>query len=177
VAKPSVPAKTERICALCGWGENMAIHDCPPGHEGGPFRLHVFVPPECRDPFVRAAWFLKDYAELYGSCVIQDDGTAHDAECIASQNEMKALAEKFAGMAMKRQIPAHQTAADVLAEMLGQFGHPGAVWFDPASRRFRLSGEGFAPGPRDVCLGVYMPDASAAMIAEDIEALLQSETT
>lgn len=130
------------------------------------------TPAQIAQVFERAAWFLADYSDLYDSNIIQEDGTSFDAECIASRNEMRALATRLQMMMPKQEVTPEIGAATIIAGMLEGWGYAGAVMFSEASRRFRLVGAGAEPQRGEVCVGVYMPGATAEMLAEDFAEVL-----
>lgn len=125
--------------------------------------------------FARAAYYLDDYVSVYTSCVISDDGSAHDKECIKQREEMAELARRMKELdgewESKQEAGTIASAARIVASMLIDWKLPGAVWYFPAAARWRVTGEDYAPQPTEVCVGVYAPGVSPLLLEEDFRAV------
>lgn len=60
-------------------------------------------------------------------------------------------------------------AAKILAAMLIDWSTPGAIYFHPRSKRFRLVGDEYKPAVSEILLGVYLPGATESAILADID--------
>lgn len=134
------------------------------------FRNAMEKPPASASVFARAAWFLADYAELLfeiGS-VGDDMEDAHNVERCTEMTDLSARLRELDGeWEAKRAAGSTESAAAIVADMLIDWGLPGAVWYSKLHKRWRVTGEGYQPGKNEVCVGVYAPGASAEMLLED----------
>ena len=127
-------------------------------------------PAESASVFAHAAWFLADYAELWWDIGCDDEATDR-ARCAEMAELARRLRELDGEWEAKREAGPTASAAAIVADMLADWKLPGAVWWAADRRRWRVTGEGYRAGPNEVCVGVYAPGASAAMLQEDFEAV------
>ena len=125
--------------------------------------------------FGRIAWFLEDHAGLMEACGITGDKAfdAKSEELIAEARELRdRIVEMKGEWEKRRHFGDGNNAAAIVADMLREWQVPGSVWYHPATRRFRLSAEGYEPSEGEFCVGVYLPDAPVEMLATDFNQAL-----
>jgi hypothetical protein len=176
-------AKSDTVdpCAVCGWAEHMGIHTGPVSIGADPAKPHKYRPPldvrnrmekpdAAASLFAKAAWWLADYAELWYD--IGPRGDVHDLDdtderCV----EMLAASQSLRSIDQKQASGTSANAAAIIAGMLKDWKLPGAVWFLPAAKRWRLTGDGYRPVDREVCVGIYAPGVDPALLQEDFDAV------
>jgi hypothetical protein len=130
-------------------------------------------PPATASVFKRAAWFLADYAELVWDIGGVGD-PIEDAENADRCAEMAELARRLRELdgewEAKREASTNKSAAEIVADMLRDWKLPGAVWYSPARKRWRVTGENYRAEDGEVCVGVYAPDVPIALLQEDFDA-------
>jgi hypothetical protein len=127
-------------------------------------------PADTASVFARAAWFLADYAELWWE-MGPEEFEPVDARCTEMTELARRLRELDGEWEAKREAGSTASAAEIVADMLQDWKLPGAVWWAPDRRRWRVTGKDYRAGPKEICVGVYAPGASAAMLQEDFEAV------
>lgn len=125
----------------------------------------------------RAAYYLADYSDVMQGCICGDDGDL-DKETIKARDESKALADRLLELCgefeAKQEFDRPAQAAQIIAAMLGDWKLPGAVWYAPRIKRFRLTGEDYKPTPKEILCGVYLPGASVSELADDFDVVMAS---
>lgn len=179
---------TVNPCVVCGWAEHMAIHQpIISGPRKGQYFGHAYVhpkyddkPPRAGSLFKQAAWFLRDYAALWYE-VGPHEGAEEERETDERCEEMRDLARRLdrlcVGWEAKQQEGAASTAAAIVIDMLREGGIPGAVWYYPVTKRWRVAGEGYEAQPGETCVGVYAPTVTHARLADDFERVLLAPYT
>lgn len=157
---------------------NGATNKPEASQSGSPFGIASTEGLGLRSMLREAAAVLDDYADLYQHCIILNDGTEFDRESKQQRERMLVLRDKLHKLAgeheSKAAIPTPLIAGAVIAQMLEAWELPGAVWYHTKNKRFRLVGDGYKPSRQEVCAGVYLPGATAEMLADDFGALLKS---
>jgi hypothetical protein len=139
-----------------------------------PFSNMTEKPPASASVFAHAAWFLADYAELWWDMGPVDDPDPHfnvETRCKEMTELTRRLRELDGEWEAKRAAGSTASAAEIIADMLQDWKLPGAVWWAPDRRRWRVTGKDYRAGPKEICVGVYAPGATAAMLQEDFEAV------
>jgi hypothetical protein len=129
-------------------------------------------PPASASLFARAGWFLADYAELWydmGPHDDKDEEADNDRRCSEMLDLARRLKELDGEWEAKQEAGTTASAAAIVADMLKDWRLPGAVWYLPAAKRWRVTGNGYQPSKNEICVGVYAPGADAAMLQEDFE--------
>lgn len=128
------------------------------------------------DTLKRAAHYLNEYSEIMTSFCICGDGSDLDKESIRQRDEMNSLAARLLELCgdfeKKQSFDRPTQAAKIIAAMLEDWKLPGAVWYAPKIKRFRLVGENYQPTPSEILCGVYLPGAAMADLADDFETVM-----
>lgn len=119
--------------------------------------------PDSETLFARVKWYLDDYVELLDqSCGdLADDMIAEVKQLSQRIGELQGVWKEKVGQS------GAVNAALIVASMLRDWKLPGAVYYEPRLKRFRLVGEGYKPKRSEICCGTYMPDVDIEMLAED----------
>jgi hypothetical protein len=125
--------------------------------------------------FARVAWYLDDYADMMHD-IQQNDDSKLGSDTRKARDETRELAQKMRDLRNDFERPVSfggaRDAANVVADMLADWQRPGAVWFLPEARRFRVTSGEYVPVPDEVQVGVYLPGVRASMLAPDFAAVL-----
>lgn len=122
---------------------------------------------EAANLFSRAAHWLEDYAVLATDAEIGEDDMVDELHALAIR-----LRELCGEWEEKRTFGDGKNAAWIVLSMLREWKLPGAVWYHPGIRRFRLVGEGYEASEDELLVGVYLPSVTPQYLIEDFEAVL-----
>lgn len=171
-------------CLLCGWAEHMAVHqfvgEPKPGglcHRYVPESITRNVhekPPATASVFSRAAWFLADYAEFWCDCGPHEgaEELRENGERVLEKLELaRRLRELDGQWEAKREAGTNADAAEIIASMLQDWKLPGAAYWSPQARRWRVVGAEYHPQADDVLVGIYAPGVDVTLLREDLDAV------
>lgn len=138
------------------------------------FANRMDKPPATASLFSQASWWLADYAELWYD-MGPHETQAEDLDCIARCQEMEELSlrlrELDEGLRIRQDKGDTANAAEFILKILANGKVPGAVYWSPLARRWRVVGPEYKPQTDDVLVGVYAPDADVGLLEEDLATL------
>jgi hypothetical protein len=124
--------------------------------------------------FSQAAWWLADYAELWyemGPHDTQDESLDCMARCQEMEELSLRLRELDEGLRLRQARGDTANAAEFILKIIANGNVPAAVYWSAMARRWRVVGPDYKPQADDSLVGVYAPDAPAALLEEDLAAM------
>ena len=122
--------------------------------------------------FARAAYFLEDLADIYNYNIIMNN---EDVEEIKTRDELLELARRMKELngewERKLETGDPMNTAQIVVSMLRDWELPGAVWYLPSKKRYRVTGKSYSPAKDEICIGVYSPEVTPEQLIEDFEAI------
>jgi len=117
----------------------------------------------------RAIWALNDWLDMMED-ITTDNEPEWQKHMAETRDVVEWLRTKRSAWETRVAVTPQKGAAEILAGMLSTWQLPGAIWYRPKTKRWRLCGTEYNETQGEFCLGVFSPDSTAEEIAAEIEA-------
>lgn len=118
--------------------------------------------------FKRVAKYLHDYANIQCDCYGEKD--SEYLELLELEKRVLELQGEFEA---KQNFDKPEQAAQIIAGMLHDWKIPGAVWYEPTSKRFRVVGENYNHSSTEILCGVYLNTVKESELVSDLEEVMK----
>lgn len=120
--------------------------------------------------FKRVAHYLEAHANIQCDCYGEND--SEYIECVQLAQKILELQGEFE---TKQNFDKPEQAAQIIAGMLQDWNLPGAVWYEPTAKRFRVVGENYNHSPTEILCGIYLNTVKESELVADFKEVMKGE--
>jgi len=122
------------------------------------------------DHFSNLQFVVRDWIFLMHEITEGEDEEGLERIAHAEASE-KWLAQRKSDWETRIAVTPERSAAEILAGMLNAWQTPGAIWYRPAIKRYRLCGADYKPSAGEFCMGVFAPGTTPEALEAEMQAL------